>query len=800
MLQQGDSSLVGGGSSPPTVTANAKRTITLPTSSASLSGTATANGGATLSSDSWTVVSKPTGSSPNITAGGTLASPTASVTNMTTAGTYIFQLSETDNNGATTSAQDTVVVNAAPANSCKAWYWDSTNINVAITNANFPTVAVCDTIHVDPCATQAGYRSVSIRLSPAVLWKYSTADSNKVNIIFKNASGAGTIKTNSSGNLFANSIDSSNNLLITGLKMYDHTDPLFSSIDATGYLHHIKFYKDTLQNIPGLWGSGVNTVTLPNFTGNHDTVNCIYDLEFVDTRFDTLGNTTNGGITAVWLGGLTQNEVVVKPFFDSCYFNYAPSPAGSGAACYIHCQQCYFFEAEHSEFKNLGVVATPQGHAASIFMQASSWNIHQNRWDGDFSNGVRSISQADVPGMRTLFTGWDATYDGVSRFWANILDTSRKYPMVESQKDTIAITSLPYASVVRSPRIWNNTMYRGGTGKGNSSYNVSVLDWYEVAYTVDTVELHNNTEIGPPTDTTTGNFCYSTYCYALFTHPNGTTAYYDSSGNQFSQLTVFSNSGLRDTTTFMPASPGILATSGNTVPSWLTADYAGNAYASSGPSVGAVQYEAGGSATPPNVSAGSNQSINLPTNSITLAGSASAVSPATSISTYVWTQVSGPNTATFSSTSIAGPTASGLIAGSYIFKLTVTDNNGNTNYATVTITVNAEVNPTVNAGSNQSITLPTSSVTLSGSASGNNGATIASTTWSQNSGPGTATIASASSLSTTASALIQGTYVFKLTAVDSNGNSNSSTVTVVVSPAGIKPNRLTLPYRKLIRM
>lgn len=95
-----------------------------------------------------------------------------------------------------------------------------------------------------------------------------------------------------------------------------------------------------------------------------------------------------------------------------------------------------------------------------------------------------------------------------------------------------------------------------------------------------------------------------------------------------------------------------------------------------------------GSATPPTVSAGSNQTITLPTATVTLAGSATAISPATSITTYAWTQTSGPNTGTFSSTSIAAPTFSALIAGTYVLKLTVTDNNGNTNNASVTITVN----------------------------------------------------------------------------------------------------------------
>lgn len=99
-----------------------------------------------------------------------------------------------------------------------------------------------------------------------------------------------------------------------------------------------------------------------------------------------------------------------------------------------------------------------------------------------------------------------------------------------------------------------------------------------------------------------------------------------------------------------------------------------------------------GGPTPPTVSAGSPQTITLPTASVTLAGSASANTPATSISTYLWTQTSGPNTGTFSSTTVPTPTFSSLIAGAYVLNLKVTDNNGNTNNANVTITVNAAPN------------------------------------------------------------------------------------------------------------
>src|SRR5207247_8628677 len=91
--------------------------------------------------------------------------------------------------------------------------------------------------------------------------------------------------------------------------------------------------------------------------------------------------------------------------------------------------------------------------------------------------------------------------------------------------------------------------------------------------------------------------------------------------------------------------------------------------------------------------------------------------------------------------------------------------------------------PTVNAGSNQTITLP-ASATLNGTASGLGTIT---TTWSKYSGPGTVTFGNASALSTsalstTASFSTPGSYVLRLTATNASGTSTSN-VTITVNPA-----------------
>jgi hypothetical protein len=192
---------------------------------------------------------------------------------------------------------------------------------------------------------------------------------------------------------------------------------------------------------------------------------------------------------------------------------------------------------------------------------------------------------------------------------------------------------------------------------------------------------------------------------------------------------------------------------------------------------------------PPTVSAGSAQTIQLPTSSLTLTGSASGVAGAT-ISSVAWTEISGPVTANFSAATNVTSAVSGLTtAGSYVFQLKATDNNGRSSTANVTITVNvANVPPTASAGSAQSIQLPVSSVTLSGTATGNGGATISSTAWSELSGPSTATIAAAPSLTTSVSGLsAAGIYVFQLKATDNHGLSATATVTITVTAANVPP-------------
>lgn len=119
-------------------------------------------------------------------------------------------------------------------------------------------------------------------------------------------------------------------------------------------------------------------------------------------------------------------------------------------------------------------------------------------------------------------------------------------------------------------------------------------------------------------------------------------------------------------------------------------------------------------------------------------------------------------------------TARGTGYGYSIFELEVYGTTGPTN-----------VPPTANAGTDKSITLPTNSVVINGSASDSDG-TITTHAWTQIAGPSTATLAGANTANLTASNLIAGTYSFRMTATDNGGLTASDDVSVVVSnsPSG----------------
>jgi dienelactone hydrolase len=178
----------------------------------------------------------------------------------------------------------------------------------------------------------------------------------------------------------------------------------------------------------------------------------------------------------------------------------------------------------------------------------------------------------------------------------------------------------------------------------------------------------------------------------------------------------------------------------------------------------------------PIANAGSD--ISTKSNSATV--TASATDSDGTIASYAWTKMSG-GTVTLANTNTNALKLSNMVEGTFLFRLTVTDNSGNVDADYVTVTYKKNVLPVANAGADGSVTLPTTSITLTGSATDSDG-TVSSYLWSLVSGPSNVTFSNASSSSTTASGLTAiGKYTLKLTVKDNNGAAKSDNVDITVS-------------------
>ena len=191
---------------------------------------------------------------------------------------------------------------------------------------------------------------------------------------------------------------------------------------------------------------------------------------------------------------------------------------------------------------------------------------------------------------------------------------------------------------------------------------------------------------------------------------------------------------------------------------------------------------------PPVVSAGSNQTIQLPTNTLTLQGS---VTPgwAGGHPTSLWTEVSGPGVVSFGNATNSVTTVTFPVLGTYTLKLTATDGTLSSSATVTDILTSANLPPSVSAGANQTIELPVNAVTLQGSASSvaPPGSPV-TVLWTQVSGPGSAVFANPTQAVTQVIFPVAGTYVLQLTGtVTATGLSSSAQATVLVAPVNQPP-------------
>lgn len=198
---------------------------------------------------------------------------------------------------------------------------------------------------------------------------------------------------------------------------------------------------------------------------------------------------------------------------------------------------------------------------------------------------------------------------------------------------------------------------------------------------------------------------------------------------------------------------------------------------------------------PPNVlpvsKAGNDITITLPTNRARLDGTASSDGDGNIVS-YQWTKITGPAQFIIANSNSSVTDITNLIEGSYVFRLRVTDNRGGISDDNITVKVNPappppNAAPVAQAGSDKTIALPTSSVTLNAGASVDPDGNIVAYAWSYVSGPANYTITSQNATVTTVTGLEEGVYAFRLEVKDNDGAKNADTVLVKVNAATIPP-------------
>lgn len=183
---------------------------------------------------------------------------------------------------------------------------------------------------------------------------------------------------------------------------------------------------------------------------------------------------------------------------------------------------------------------------------------------------------------------------------------------------------------------------------------------------------------------------------------------------------------------------------------------------------------------PPTVNAGNDIVASLPTNTATCNGAATDADG--TVASFAWTQVSGPSSATLTNRYTKSLSVSNLVAGTYTFRLKATDNDGAYANDDVKVVINSTSTstnslPTVSAGLDKTVLLPTNALYIQGAASDADG--IASWLWTKVSGPA-ASITGSTGSRIRAYNLVAGTYVFRLTVKDTKGNAKSDDMIVYV--------------------
>lgn len=653
----------------PTVNLGGVKTITLPTNTLTINGLASDPDG-TISSYLWQKISGP------VT--GTLGPP-VNTQNINLSGlvqgTYTIMLIVTDNKGATGSGQTQVIVNPAAAN------------QLPVVNAGSNKSIFLPTNNVSLTAT-ASDPDGTIQ---TILWE-------------KKVGGAATVGPPTNG-LTVN---------VTGLALGNYTFRC-TVTDNKGATAFSEVGVNVLQgNQPPVVDAGANqTITLPT-----SSVVLTATASDPDGTISAYAWTKIFGPAVAVVGGSANQTLNVTSMTQGTYIFGVNVTDNQGATAYDEVTVSVSVSATPSE----NPIAIAGGNI-SLSLPTSSVNLYGSGFDPDGKiNSYLWTRQSGAGVTMTNTTSPTLSLAGLTagqyEFRLRVIDDSGAsdidvavVTVSDPGTNQHPIAEAGFDKIVKLPQ---TTVLLEGSGSDDDG-NVTTYGWTKVSGT--------GSAIASPAASTTSITGLSEGVYTF-------------------RLTVTDNDGASD---FNDVVVRVVTSTAN---------------------------------TPPVVSAGADKTIFLPTNSTTLNATADDDG---SITAYQWAKLSGP-AATLANPTELNLNLTGLVQGEYSFQLAVTDNNEASVFDIVRLSVlpAAFQPPTVSAGADQSITKPTSTVTLTGTATAPPGSTVASTTWSKVLGPN-ATLAGANTLTLNVTAMEVGTYVFELKIIDSNGNQASDNVEVVVN-------------------